>query len=315
MRASDVQQVAFADYVRRRHHPEVVEGDWLGLLSAVVSEQARLIAQWMSLGFIHGVMNTDNMTLSGETIDYGPAAFLEAHDPAAVFSSIDTMGRYRFGAQPSIAQWDLARYAETLLPLLAPDPGADAELIEAATERIRLFDKAFRAEYLARMAAKLGLDHVVGLDAEVALGLVDELLELMGRERLDHTRTFRMLSKVLRGQAAAGGDGSDAIGELVVDRGVWEAWRDRWLAALSGIPSATRPEEVATSMDAVNPAYIPRNHLVEEALAAAQLGDLAPTHALLDAVSQPFTERPGLERYAAPAPASFTDSYVTYCGT
>ena len=326
MRASDVQQVAFADYVRRRHHPEVVEGDWLGLLSAVVSAQARLIAQWMSLGFIHGVMNTDNMTLSGETIDYGPAAFLEAHDPAAVFSSIDTMGRYRFGAQPSIAQWDLARYAETLLPSLAPCPGADAELIEAATERIRLFDKAFRAEYLARMAAKLGLDHVVGLDAEVALGLVDELLELMGRERLDHTRTFRMLSKVLRESVASGGgwrdarsraDGTraDALGELVVDRGVWEAWRDRWLAALSGIPSATRPEEVATSMDAVNPAYIPRNHLVEEALAAAQLGDLAPTHALLDAVSQPFTERPGLERYAAPAPASFTDSYVTYCGT
>ena len=150
MRASDAQQLAFADYVRRRHHPQVAEGDHLGLIDAVVRARASLIARWMSVGFIHGVMNTDNMTSPGETIDYGPCAFLETHDPNAVFSSIDTMGRYRFGAQPSIAQWNLARYAETLLPL-GPDPSTEATSSRAATERIRAFETRFRGRWLPRL--------------------------------------------------------------------------------------------------------------------------------------------------------------------
>ena len=301
MRASDAQQLAFADYVRRRHHPQVAEGDHLGLIDAVVEAQAALIARWMSVGFIHGVMNTDNMTLSGETIDYGPCAFLEAHDPNAVFSSIDTMGRYRFGAQPSIAQWNLARYAETLLPLLAPDPSTESDLIEAATERIRAFETRFRAHWLRLHRGKLGLPDALSDTATAAL--TDDLLAIMIAERLDHTRTFRLLATVLRGA-------DRAVADLVDDSVRWLDWQSRWLADIT-----TDPQSTADAMDRVNPAYLARNHLVEEALAAAATGDLAPTEALLDVLRDPFTVRPGLDRYAAPAPASFTAAYVTFCGT
>ena len=301
MRASDAQQLAFADYVRRRHHPQVAEGDHLGLIDAVVEAQASLIARWMSVGFIHGVMNTDNMTLSGETIDYGPCAFLEAHDPNAVFSSIDTMGRYRFGAQPSIAQWNLARYAETLLPLLAPDPSTESDLIEAATERIRAFETRFRGHWLRLHRGKLGLPDALSDNATAAL--TDDLLAIMIAERLDHTRTFRLLATVLRGA-------DRAVADLVDDSVRWLDWQSRWLADIT-----TDPQSTADAMDRVNPAYLARNHLVEEALAAAATGDLAPTEALLDVLRDPFTVRPGLDRYAAPAPASFTAAYVTFCGT
>ena len=301
MRASDAQQLAFADYVRRRHHPQVAEGDHLGLIDAVVEAQASLIARWMSVGFIHGVMNTDNMTLSGETIDYGPCAFLEAHDPNAVFSSIDTMGRYRFGAQPSIAQWNLARYAETLLPLLAPDPSTESDLIEAATERIRAFETRFRGHWLRLHRGKLGLPDALSDTATAAL--TDDLLAIMIAERLDHTRTFRLLATVLRGA-------DRAVADLVDDSVRWLDWQSRWLADIT-----TDPQSTADAMDRVNPAYLARNHLVEEALAAAATGDLAPTEALLDVLRDPFTVRPGLDRYAAPAPASFTAGYVTFCGT
>jgi len=301
MRASDAQQLAFADYVRRRHHPQVAEGDHLGLIDAVVEAQAALIARWMSVGFIHGVMNTDNMTLSGETIDYGPCAFLEAHDPNAVFSSIDTMGRYRFGAQPSIAQWNLARYAETLLPLLAPDPSTESDLIEAATERIRAFETRFRGHWLRLHRGKLGLPDALSDTATAAL--TDDLLAIMIAERLDHTRTFRLLATVLRGA-------DRAVADLVDDSVRWLDWQSRWLADIT-----TDPQSTADAMDRVNPAYLARNHLVEEALAAAATGDLAPTEALLDVLRDPFTVRPGLDRYAAPAPASFTAAYVTFCGT
>ncbi|HPF77036.1 MULTISPECIES: protein adenylyltransferase SelO [Phycicoccus] len=301
MRASDAQQLAFADYVRRRHHPQVAEGDHLGLIDAVVEAQASLIARWMSVGFIHGVMNTDNMTLSGETIDYGPCAFLEAHDPNAVFSSIDTMGRYRFGAQPSIAQWNLARYAETLLPLLAPDPSTESDLIEAATERIRAFETRFRGHWLRLHRGKLGLPDALSDTATAAL--TDDLLAIMIAERLDHTRTFRLLATVLRGA-------DRAVADLVDDSVRWLDWQSRWLADIT-----TDPQSTADAMDRVNPAYLARNHLVEEALAAAATGDLAPTEALLDVLRDPFTVRPGLDRYAAPAPASFTAAYVTFCGT
>ena len=301
MRASDAQQLAFADYVRRRHHPQVAEGDHLGLIDAVVEAQASLIARWMSVGFIHGVMNTDNMTLSGETIDYGPCAFLEAHDPNAVFSSIDTMGRYRFGAQPSIAQWNLARYAETLLPPQAPDPSTESDLIEAATERIRAFETRFRGHWLRLHRGKLGLPDALSDTATAAL--TDDLLAIMIAERLDHTRTFRLLATVLRGA-------DRAVADLVDDSVRWLDWQSRWLADVT-----TDPQSTADAMDRVNPAYLARNHLVEEALAAAATGDLAPTEALLDVLRDPFTVRPGLDRYAAPAPASFTAAYVTFCGT
>ncbi len=302
MRASEGQQRDFAEHVRGRHHPRVAQGDLLGLLSAVVEAQAALLARWMSVGFVHGVMNTDNMTLSGETIDFGPCAFLEAHDPAAVFSSIDTAGRYRYAAQPGIAQWNLARYAESLLPLLAPDPGGSPELIDEVTETIRAFDGVYRVTYDALMAARIGLpDHPA-----LAQELVTDLLALMRVERLDHHRTFRLLARVLRGDERA-------VRSLVTDDGAWARWQARWLAGIDASGCA-RPD-IASAMDRVNPLYLPRNHLVEEALTAAQVGDLDPTRALLEAVRDPFTERPGLEHWAAPAPAGFTDAYVTYCGT
>ena len=269
------------------------------------ARQAALVARWLLVGFIHGVMNTDNMTLSGETIDYGPCAFLEAHDPAAVFSSIDTGGRYRFGAQPGIAQWNLARYAETLLPLLAPDPSADHELIEAATERIRAFGPAFDRAHLRQWRTRLGLDLVEGRGVEEDRVLVEDLLALLRSERLDHTRTVRLLGRVARGETSV-------VTELVEDPARWSQWQDAWLSALA---PALSDGSAAARMDQVNPLHIPRNHLVEEALAAALTGDLAPVEELVRVVSDPFVERPGQERYAAPAPADFTAGYVTYCGT
>lgn len=313
-RASAPQQEVFADYVRARHYPQVAPGDWVGLLEAVARGQAVLIARWLALGFVHGVMNTDNMTLSGETIDYGPCAFLEAYDPDAVFSSIDTGGRYRFGHQPRIAQWNLARYAETLLPLAGTGAADELGAVVAAVPGW------IEAAHGRLMAAKLGVAAAgtsAGpvtsgggeLPAQTA-GLVTDLLALMARERLDFTRTFRVLAMVARGDEAA-------LLALVEDTDRVRAWQQRWLQALRVEATRTGREvsAVAEAMDRVNPAYIPRNHLVEEALAAAVEGDRGPFESVLAAVTDPFVERKGRERLAAPAPAGFTAGYVTFCGT
>jgi uncharacterized protein YdiU (UPF0061 family) len=233
-------------------------------------------------------MNTDNMTISGETIDYGPCAFMEAFDPATVFSSIDRGGRYAYGNQPPIAQWNLARLAETLLPLLSDD--ADAA-IAAATAVIESFPARFHAAWSEGMRAKLGLD--AADDA-----LVEDLLRLLREQGVDYTSCLRALS------AAARGDAGPAR-SLFVDPSAFDAWAERWLA---------RPVD-ADAMDAVNPVYVPRNHLVEEALAAATAGDLEPFHRLVDVVRRPFEERPGLEAYAEPAPDGFGGTYRTFCGT
>jgi len=275
-----------ADYAIARHHPAAAQADepYLAFLEAVLDAQASLVARWMLVGFIHGVMNTDNMTISGETIDYGPCAFMDAFDPATVFSSIDHGGRYAFGNQPLVAQWNLARLAETLLPLIA---AATEAAIAAVTPVLQSFPRRLHAVWSAGMAAKLGL----GSDGPDHDPLVDELLRVMKAEETDYTSLFRSLSAVARGSATL----PDAFAP----------WSERWLA-LGPDPDA---------MDAVNPVVIPRNHLVEEALAAATAGDLAPFEALVDAVRAPFAARPGLERYAEPAPAAFCGSYRTFCGT
>lgn len=292
------QLVELMEYARARHYPEVTSGDVLGLLSGVVARQAELIARWMSVGFIHGVMNTDNMTLSGETIDYGPCAFLDAYDPNAVFSSIDTGGRYRYSAQPTIAMWNLARLAEALLPT-ADDPQA---LIPEATERVEAFGNLFSTAHLRNFRAKLGLDdradETGAGDDDVDRELITDLLELMYTAKLDFTNTFRQLAASLRGD------------ELPLAIRV-SPWSKRWLDRLG----AADREATAAAMDSVNPAYIPRNHLLDEALTAAHDGDLEPFETLLAVVREPFVERPGFERYAEPAPAEFTDDFVTYCGT
>jgi uncharacterized protein YdiU (UPF0061 family) len=283
-----------ADHAIDRHHPGAAgaERPYLALFEAVVAAQASLVARWMLVGFIHGVMNTDNMTISGETIDYGPCAFMEAFDPATVYSSIDHGGRYAYGNQPAVAEWDLARLAEALLPLLHDDQEQAVALAVAALGRFR---RQYDAAWSVGMRAKLGLPD--GLDSAVVAPLVEELLTLMQASRVDYTTVFRTLA------TAARGDGGPT-GHLFLDPAAIDEWVTRW-RALAPDPDA---------MDRVNPVYIPRNHLVEEALAAAVDGDLAPFERLLDAVTAPFDERPGLERYTAPAPPDF-GAYRTFCGT
>jgi uncharacterized protein YdiU (UPF0061 family) len=283
-----------ADHAITRHHAGAAEAErpYLALFEAVVAAQASLVAQWMLVGFVHGVMNTDNMTISGETIDYGPCAFMEAFDPATVYSSIDRGGRYAYGNQPVVAEWNLARLAEALLPLVHDD---QEQAVALAVEALGAFRRQYGAAWSAGMRVKLGLP--VGLDDAVVSPLVDELLALLQESHVDHTSFFRDLG------AAARGD-SEPTRDLVLDLAAFDGWLERW--------RALGPD--ADVMDRVNPMYIPRNHLVEEALAAATEGDLEPLERLLDAVATPYEERPGFERYAAPAPKDF-GTYRTFCGT
>jgi uncharacterized protein YdiU (UPF0061 family) len=283
-----------ADHAIARHYPGLADADqqYLALFDAVVAAQASLVAQWMLVGFVHGVMNTDNTTISGETIDYGPCAFMEAFDPGTVFSSIDEGGRYAYGNQPLVAQWNLARLAESLLPLLHDE---QEPAIALAVESLDAFGPQYGATWSAGMRAKLGLP--AGLDDELSTSLVDELLGLLQRSHADYTSFFRHLGAAARGDA-------EPARSLVLDLPAFDSWLQRW--------RALGPD--AEAMDRVNPAYIPRNHIVEEALDAATGGDLAPLERLLDVVTRPFDVRRGLERYAAPAPVDF-GAYRTFCGT
>ncbi|MDT9593770.1 YdiU family protein [Nocardioides zeae] len=284
-----------ADHAIARHHPQAAAdpAPYRALYRAVVHAQARLVARWMDVGFVHGVMNTDNTTISGETIDYGPCAFLDGYDPATVFSSIDTQGRYSFGNQPGILQWNLARLAEAMLPLLADD---EQEAIAVATELLGEFTGAYAAARAEGMRAKLSLP--AGLDDDATAELVDGLLVLLGAERVDWTTTFRALG------AAARGD-REPVRALVLDRPALDAWLERWLA--------TSPD--GDAMDRVNPVYVPRNHLVDEALVAAEAGDFGPLDSLMEVLRSPFVVQEGRERYAEPAPATFTEGFRTFCGT
>ncbi len=282
---------ALADYAIARHYPGT---DHLGFYRAVVEAQAALVAKWMLVGFIHGVMNTDNMTISGETIDYGPCAFLDAYDPKTVFSSIDEGGRYAYGNQPYIAQWNLARLGETLIPLVEPDDSDAA--IAAVTEVVNSFAPAFERHWTAGFAAKLGL-------GAVQKPLVNDLLGVL--TGVDFTGFFRALATAARGDAGP-------VRALFDDPAGIDAWLARWEPLLPGDPADRAA--AADAMDQVNPVYIPRNHIVEEALDAATAGDLGPFTRLLDVLARPYQLRPGLERFAEPAPPS-CGPHVTYCGT
>ncbi len=276
-----------ADHAVARHYPAAADADnpYLALLDAVIAVQAELIAQWMLVGFIHGVMNTDNMTISGETIDYGPCAFMDTFDPKTVFSSIDSGGRYAYGNQPAVAGWNLARFAEALLPLIADEQDRGIAL---ATASLQDFPRQYTAAWTAGMRQKLGLSDDV--DDEVVGKLAEDLLEHLERDQVDYTSVFRRLSATARGDAALAFD---------------DDWAARWLAL--------QPD--AEAMDRVNPVYIPRNHLVEEALAAAAADDIGPLERLLAAITSPYEDRPGFERYAEPAPEEFGGCYQTFCGT
>jgi uncharacterized protein YdiU (UPF0061 family) len=244
-------------------------------------------------------MNTDNTTVSGETIDYGPCAFLDEYEPGKVFSSIDHMGRYAYANQPGIMLWNLSRFAETLLPLIGPSEEAAVEPAKAALEG---FGPAFRAAYRGGLLRKIGLAG----DAEEDLALAQDLLERMAANQADFTRTFRRLCD------AAAGDTAAARAEFA-DPAAYDTWAERWRARLAVEP---RPAgERAAAMRRENPAYIPRNHLVEEAIAAAvERDDYAPFEALLAVVTQPFDERPEQSRYAAP-PLPDQRVLRTFCGT
>lgn len=300
-----------ADYTIARHDPELAEAPdrYLGLLRAVAERQARLVAQWLNVGFIHGVMNTDNMALSGETIDYGPCAFMEAFDPAAVFSSIDHGGRYAYGNQPGIARWNLARFAETLLPLMAD--GDDEAAIEAAVAEamvvIDAFPAKFARELLEGQRRKLGLLEATSTDDETDTTLANEWLALLHSQAVDFTLAWRYL-------ASAAGGRPEPLRDLFVDRTALDAWLARWRDRCARDGAADGQERVA-GMRRASPAVIPRNHLVEEALAAATEGDLTPFDALLAALRDPWQEAALSTRYAAPAPSEVTARFRTFCGT
>jgi uncharacterized protein YdiU (UPF0061 family) len=281
------------DHAIARHHPTATEADSpaVALLDAVTTAQADLVAQWMLAGFVHGVMNTDNMTISGESIDYGPCAFMDAYDPATVFSSIDHTGRYAYGAQPAIAQWNLARLAESMLPLVDLDDQTAA--VDAMMPILEAFPDRFWAAWRSGMNDKLGLASGPGEDD----ALIEDLLTQLHADAVDWTSAFRALADVARGSA-------HALSTVVSTPERFTGWLDRW-TALAPDPDL---------MDRTNPLYIPRNHLVEDALTHATVGDLAPYHRLLDAVTHPFDERAGFDAYTASAPPGDGD-YVTYCGT
>jgi uncharacterized protein YdiU (UPF0061 family) len=295
-----------ADYAITRHYPEAAQAaqPYRALLDGVVVRQAQLIAQWMLLGFIHGVMNTDNTSISGETIDYGPCAFMEAYDPATVFSAIDHGGRYAYGNQPNAALWNLARLAEALLELLAQETGSEASAVAAANEALSTFEPQYQAARFAGLRRKLGLC----TEREEDAALAEDLLQRMHANRADFTLTFRRLC-----DAAAAPEGDASVRSLFANPGAYDGWAAEWRRRLDSEPLDAQARAIL--MRSVNPAVIPRNHLVEAALDAAnQRQDFQPFEELLDAVSRPYEERPGFERYTMPARP---DEAVlqTFCGT
>lgn len=290
-----------ADYAIARHDPALADepDKYLRLLQNVSEHQASLVARWMGVGFIHGVMNTDNMTISGETIDYGPCAFMEHFDPKAVFSSIDTQGRYAYGNQPAMAQWNLARLAEALSPLLDIDSKRGAERGSAV---VQSFAQRFDAHWTAVLRAKLGLSDSHASDRALA----DEYLQILQTHSIDFTLGFRRLAE------AAANDDAPLVALFGDAAPALHLWLQRWR---SRTPASGEAERAAT-MRKVNPIYIPRNHQVEGALTAAvDHDDLAPFERLLAVVEHPFEERASDAAFAQPAPADETARYRTFCGT
>jgi serine/tyrosine/threonine adenylyltransferase len=272
-------------HVIARHYPSVTAA--LELLDCVIAAQARLIANWMSLGFIHGVMNTDNMAISGETIDYGPCAFIDGFDPRKVFSAIDEQGRYAYQNQPNIGLWNLTQLASSLLPLM----GEEAPAIEAATASLNRFAELYEAEWLWRFGAKIGISSPDAGDAK----LIEALLSLMASQKADFTRCFRGLAT---GTASA----------EFHDPAAFDIWAVEWQARIA------READPMAIMRRANPAFIPRNHRIEDAIQAAVSGDLAPFHRLNHILSRPYDDQPDAAAYAL-APLPQEEVRRTFCGT
>ncbi len=304
----DTQKVkTLADYAIERHYPELKESDnkYLSLLTKVIDVQSRLVAKWVSVGFVHGVMNTDNTTISGETIDYGPCAFIDHYDPNAVFSSIDSQGRYAYMNQAAILQWNLTRFAETLLQLIEPDNSDKA--IELATKELEKMPVMYQAYWLGEMRAKLGL--ATGQDSTLQDGdeeLINSLFEILKNDHVDYTQFFRSLSKATQGDV-------EQVQSLFTVPENFNTWLRSWQERIES--SQVAVDSIAKQMDLVNPIYIPRNHKVEFALKeASEKGNLKPFEELLVLLNQPYSEVGGKEDFASPPPEG-TPQCVTYCGT
>ena len=300
----DVEAVRIlADHVIARHYPAAAQAErpYRALLDAVIKAQAELISQWVQVGFIHGVMNTDNMSIAAETIDYGPCAFMDEYNPATVFSSIDRWGRYAFGNQPAIAEWNLARLAECLLPLLSED---DDVAVADATEALGAFAAAFENAYHAGLRRKIGL----ATEQPDDVALARDLLQHMTDNGADFTLTFRYLS-----DAALDAEHDAAVRCLFVNPAAFDEWAARWRARLAQEPQDARARHAA--MRAVNPAYIPRNHRVEAIIkAAVEQNDFAPLEELMLVLSKPFEDQPDFAHYREP-PLEHERVLQTFCGT
>jgi len=290
-----------ADYAIQRHYPETADAEnpYLAFFVAVADAQASLVARWMGIGFIHGVMNTDNMTISGETIDYGPCAFMDSYSPSTVFSSIDHGGRYAYANQPEILIWNLARLAETLIPFVDPK---QEKAVEQLTETIECIKPLYESYWLKGMRAKIGLSTEDPSDSQ----LINDLFKTMDKGDADFTLVFRRLSQALRGD-------NELVRGLFKNPVDFDAWEQRWWRRFE--QDGISGETAAQAMDTVNPIYIPRNHKVEEALAAAINGeDMIPFKKLLNVLTHPFDEFEGNEDYAEPASPTEIP-YKTFCGT
>jgi uncharacterized protein YdiU (UPF0061 family) len=290
-----------ADHTIARHYSACADEErpYRALLEAVIAAQANLVSRWLLVGFIHGVMNTDNMSISGETIDYGPCAFMDVYDPSTVFSSIDRVGRYAYGKQPSIAHWNLTKLAEAMLPLLGKDEDV---AVEQAQEALATFGALFQRSYHSGLARKIGLKNEDPDDVK----LIDDILELLTVHEVDFTLFFRRL-----GDAAAGQE--EPLRSLFVDRSAIGGWLQRWRTRLDR--EAQAPGLRRSEMNAVNPAFIPRNHQVEAMIKAAEdHRDFGPLGTMLEVLSRPYDDQPAFAPYADP-PLPHERVAATFCGT
>jgi uncharacterized protein YdiU (UPF0061 family) len=286
---------ALNDYTIHRLYPEMKrEGSpALNLLKKVMTVQIDLVVNWMRVGFVHGVMNTDNVSISGETFDYGPCAFMNAYHPDTVYSSIDTTGRYAFGNQPNMIKWNIARLAEALLPVIHPEPSTALQLAQACIDQ---FDTIWVDKYYEMMLLKLGIEE----KAPELHSLVDELLALMQQLKLDYTNTFLELTH------------DQVTGEGTRTGPEFKPWLDQWKNILN---NSNGVEQAKNRMKENNPAFVPRNHLVEEALDAAANGNLNLFNQLLVVLRKPYHYRENLSHFTVPPPPVFEKGYATYCGT
>ena len=283
-----------ADYSIDRHYPDLEQTDnkYLSFFAAVCDKQASLISKWMGLGFVHGVMNTDNMTISGETIDYGPCAFMNTYDPKTVFSSIDHNGRYSYQNQPAILIWNLAKFAETLIPLVDEDEEIS---VKKLTEVLQLAMPSYQEYFYKEFGEKLGLQNIDNDNSKI----IDDYLKILHSESIDFTLSFRNLAKIIDQSLTI----EDSVFNKSKDFSVWcRSWKKKINVA-----------NVSNQMNLKNPCYIPRNHIVEDALINAVNGDMKEINLIAELLKEPFTEKNGFEKYTL-APSS-NEPYITYCGT